>query len=53
MEDNDEDEGVDGALFNYKAVTYQLDCISESLADEPSRPYRWCHNIAGMQFPSP
>ena len=53
MEDNDEDEGVDGALVNYKAVTYQLDCISESLADEPSYPYRWCHNIEGLKFPTP
>ena len=48
MEDNDEDEGVKGALVNSKAGPSQLECIHESLADEPSRPYHWCHNIAGL-----
>ena len=53
MEDNDEDEGVEGALVNSKAGPYQLDCISEALADGPSRPYSWCQNIAGLKFPPP
>ena len=44
---------MEGALVNYKAGPYQLDCTSEALDDEPIRPYRWCHNIAGLQFPPP
>ena len=43
MEYNDKDERVEGTLVNSKAGPYQLDCISEALADEPSRPYLWCH----------
>ena len=53
MEDNDKDEGVEGSLVNSNAGPYQLYCISEALADEPSRPYCWCQNISGMQFPPP
>ena len=53
MEVNDKDEGVEGALVNSKAGPYQLDCISEALDDGPSRPYFWCHNIAGLKFPPP
>ena len=53
MEYNDKDEGVEGELVNYKAGPSQLDCISEALADGPSRPYCWCHNIAGLQFTPP
>ena len=40
MEDNVKDEGAEGALVNSKARSSQLDCISEALADEHSRPYR-------------
>ena len=36
MEDNSEDNGVEGALVNSKAGPYQLDCISEALADGTS-----------------
>ena len=53
MEENDEDEGVEGALVNSKAEPSQLDYISEALDDEPSRPYCWCQNISGIQFPPP
>ena len=53
MEDNGEDEGVEGALVNSKAGSYQLYCISEALDDDPIRPYCWCQNIEGMQFPPP
>ena len=48
MEDNDKDEGVEGVMFNSKAETSQSDCISEALDDEPSLPYLWCQNIAGL-----
>ena len=51
MEDNDEDEGLEGALANSKAGTYQVDCIYVALADGTSHPYCWCHDIAGLQFP--
>ena len=53
MEDNDEDEGLEGALVNYKAWPSQLDCISESLADWPSLSYLWCQNISGVKFTPP
>ena len=53
MEDNDEDERMEGSMISSKAGPSQLDCISDSLADEPSHPYRWCHNIEGLKFPSP
>ena len=41
MEENEEDEGVEGALFNSKAGPYELYCISEALYDGTSRPYCW------------
>ena len=53
MEYNDEGGGVEGVLVNSKAGTYQLYCISEALADGPSRTYLWCQNIVGLQFPPP
>ena len=53
MEDNAEDEGVEGALVNPKSEPSQLDCIYEALADGPSCTYRWCQNIAGLQFHPP
>ena len=48
MEDNDEDEGVEGELLNSKAGQSQLDCISEALDDDPRCTYLWSHNIAGL-----
>ena len=48
MEENDEDDRVEGALVNSKAGPSQLYCISEALADGPSRTYLWCQNIAGL-----
>ena len=53
MEDNDEDEGVEGALVNYKSRPYQLDCISEVLDDGPIHTYCWCQYILGLKFPTP
>ena len=53
MQDNDDDEGVEGALVNSKARPSQLDFIYEALDDVPSRTYYWCQNIAGLKFPHP
>ena len=46
-------KGWRGELVNSKAGISQLYCISEPWADGPSRPYCWCQNIAGIQFPPP
>ena len=53
MEDNGEDEGMEGAIVNSKAGKSQLECISEDLADGPSRTYHWCQNIEGLKFLPP
>ena len=53
MEENDEDDGLEGALVNYKSDTYQLEFIYEALVDETRRPYCWCKNIAGLKFTPP
>ena len=53
MEDNDEDERVEGEMFNSKAGPSQLDCTYEALDDEPSRPYLWCQNISGLKLSPP